>query len=129
MVTSCSRKVYSPIDSFYFSVNGLNKTELLITLDEFAKINDFRKLQEGGGNMQPEIKKDFLLAVYKNDAGYEFKVNNILNKTCFAVNIYDKNKHGDEAAILLSKELNKWLALNYQDMFKLFQNQHCKNAH
>lgn len=51
MVTSCSREVYSPIDSFYFSVNGLNKTELLITLDEFAKINDFRKLQEGGGKI------------------------------------------------------------------------------
>jgi len=129
VVTSCSREVHSPIDNFYFSVNGLTKTQLLITLDEFAKKNGFEKLQEDGRNMLPEIKKDFLLAVYKNEMGYEFKVNNILNKVCFSASTYDINKLGSEVAISLSKDLNKWLVLNYQDKFRLYQNQYCKNAH
>jgi len=129
LITSCSREVHSSIEGFYFSVNGLTKSDLLITLDNFAKINDFEKLQEGGGNMLPEAKKDFLLAIYKNKQGYEFTVNNVLNKTCFSVNTYDKNKFGKEPAVSLSQNLNKWLVKNYQGMFKLHKSQHCKIAH
>jgi hypothetical protein len=129
LVTSCSREVYPSIEGFYFSVNGLTKSSLLTTLDHFAEINDFEKLQEGGENMLPEAKKNFMLAKYKNKQGYEFTVNNVLNKNCFSVNSYDKNRLGAESAILLSQDLNQWLVKNYQNKFKLHNSQYCEIAH
>lgn len=129
LATSCSREVYPSIEGFYFSVNGLTKSSLLTTLDHFAEINHFEKLQEGSDNLLSEAKKNFMLAKYKNKQGYEFTVNNVLNKNCFSVNTYDKNRLGAESAVSLSQGLYQWLVKIYQNKVKLHNSQHCEIAH
>ncbi|QHQ38484.1 hypothetical protein [Microbulbifer hydrolyticus] len=129
IVVSCSREVYPAIAGFHFSAGNIRKAELLPALDEYAKEHGFKKLQEGGGNMKPEVKENFLFAIYINSQSYEFSVNNVLDRSCFTVATYDKARTGDAPAIELAESLKSWLSKNYQGSFVEHGDQYCGQTH
>ncbi|WP_139015430.1 hypothetical protein [Pseudoalteromonas sp. TB64] len=128
-ITSCSREVHYAVDGFFFSVKGLTKTELIVVLDSFSESENFDKLSEGGDKMLPEVKINFMMAAYKNEHGYGFLVNNVLNKSCFSVATYDKKHNGEFFAKELSAKLTELLKQKYKGSLILYADKYCEIAH
>ncbi|MCS6117022.1 hypothetical protein [Shewanella baltica] len=128
-ISSCSRETHHAVDGFFFSVEGLTKSKLLIVLDDFAFADNFEKTSEGGEGMLPEKKANFMMAAYKNKNGYEFLVNNVLNKDCFSVATYDKEHNGKIFAEELAAKLNTLLLNKYEANFVQYADKYCKIAH
>jgi hypothetical protein len=95
-------------------------------LDEFAELNRYEKLGEGGEYMLPEAKKNFLMAIYRNGTDYEYHVQNVLNKSCFTVATYDMGRLGKEPAIKLAAKLKRYLISEYKTDFQEHDEQYCK---
>lgn len=129
LITSCSRETHFAVDGFFFSVDGLTKSKLLIVLDSFAVAENFEKISEGGEGMLPENKANFMMATYKNKNGYEFMVNNVLNKDCFSVATYDKEHKGEAVAKDLASKINTVLRKKYIDNFVQYADKYCRTAH
>lgn len=129
LLSSCSREVHYAVDGFFFSVDGLTKSKLIVVLDHFSIAEHFEKTSEGGEGMLPEKKAKFMMATYKNKSGYEFRVNNILNKDCFSVAIYDKEHNGKAFAQKLAKKISALLLNEYQNSFVQYSDKYCKIAH
>ena len=128
-VISCSREVYPAKAGFHFSAGSIKKADLLLALDEYASEHGFNKLQEGGGNMKPEVKENFLFAIYINGESYEFSVNNVLKRSCFTVATYDKARAGELPAVELAESLKNWLSKKYQGSFIEHGDQYCGQTH
>ena len=79
--------------------------------------------------MRPEVKINFMMAAYKNEHGYEFLVNNVLNKSCFSVATYDKEHNGEFFAKELSAKLTDLLKQKYKTSFILYADKYCEIAH
>ena len=129
LMSSCSREVYHSIDGFYFTVQGLEKAELIIVLDDFSSIEGYEKLPEGGEKIMPNYKVNLMMARYKNDDGYQFSVNNILNKNCFSVSTHDMERRGEDEAKNISRQLKLRLETEYKSTFRIHKDQYCKIAH
>ena len=129
LITSCSRDVYYAADGFFFSAKGITKSQLLLIIDEFSQKESFEKLSEGGERMLPEVKINFMWAYYRNKHGYEFLVQNVLNKDCFTLATYDKEKKGEEFAKELANKLKQLLLLEYKDTFIQYEDKYCKVAY
>lgn len=128
-ISSCSREIHYAVDGFFFSVEGLTKSKLLVVLDDFAIDQSFEKTSEGGEGMLPEKKANFMMAAYKNKYGYEFLVNNVLNKDCFSVATYDKKHNGKLFAAELATKINTLLLNEYGANFVQYADKYCKVAH
>lgn len=128
-ISSCSRETHHAVDGFFFSVEGLTKSKLIGVLDDFSTAENFEKISEGGEGMLPEKKANFMMAAYRNKNGYEFLVNNALNKDCFSVATYDKEHNGKVFAQELSAKLRALLLNKYQTNFVQYSDKYCKIAH
>ncbi|QBG36899.1 hypothetical protein [Litorilituus sediminis] len=101
----------------------------MAVLDNFSITEDFEKTSEGGEGMLPDKKANFMMAAYKNQNGYEFLVNNVLNKDCFSVATYDKEHKGKVFAQELSAKLRALLLNKYQANFMQYSDKYCTIAH
>ena len=128
LLSCCSEEVHYNDAVFFFSSEGLTKSELMLVLDNYADSEGFKKLSEGGEGMLADTKDNFMLAHYINDNGHQFAFNNVLNRDCFTVAIFDKN-HNKLHAEEIAASLRLLLEQKYKDTFVEHDNQHCRIAH
>ena len=128
LLSSCYRVHHDPIGKFYFSVEGMNKKELIAKLDAFSLKHNLAKQSEGGERLLPDKSNVIVSAYYKNENEIAILVNNYLNDNCYLAATYDYSKNNYELAQQIAIQLNTELTKKFNERIRFYSEPHCKSA-
>ncbi|WP_158678974.1 hypothetical protein [Pseudoalteromonas sp. T1lg75] len=128
LLSSCSREHHPAIGGMQFSIEGLNKAELITHLDSFAHDNNLVKNYEGGERMLPEKAAVLVAAKYSLDKSIHIYVQNYLDHDCFFAAAYDFDKNNKKQALELARLLKNKLVKTFDARLTFYNDSQCKSA-
>jgi hypothetical protein len=128
LLSSCSRIHYDPIGKFYFSVEEMNKEELIAKLDTFSLKHNLVEQSAGERNFRLEKPDVIVSAYYENESEIAILINNYLNSNCYLAASYDYSKKNFELAHQIAIQLNTELTKRFNGRISFHSEPHCKSA-
>jgi len=128
LLSSCSREYHSAIGGIQFSINSVDKAELISKLDSFALTNNLNKVSEGGEQMLPEKAAVLVAAKYELDDSIHIFVQNYLDHECFFAAAYDHDKNNGKKALKIAKSLKQSLIQSFGTRLTFYSDSQCKSA-
>ncbi len=125
LLVSCYRILHEPYGTMHFSVAEMDKVELIKVLDDFADVNRWQKVQEGGERMLPDKRKIYVNAIYNSGDSYQITVQNFLNNNCYSAFIYDFKNFDSDFIIHLMPLLRNWLSSNFKERISFHSSSSC----
>ena len=126
LLASCSREYHSAIGAMQFTIEGVDKAELISKLDLFAISNNLEKISEGGEHMLPEKTAVLVAAKYSLNNSTHIFIQNYLSHECFFAAAYDYDKIDNDNAVVIAQLLKKELIKSFCTRLTFFKDSRCK---